>query len=156
LSPRQTVRQIVGEGLELHFPALTAEERYTRIVQVLSEVGLSAQVLDSYPHEFSGGQRQRIAIARAFVLSPKVVILDEPTSALDVSIQKQVLELLVSLQKKFGLSYLLISHDLTVIQALAHRVYVLKDGEIIESGDTEQIIYTPQHPYTQSLVQASL
>jgi len=156
LSPRQTVRQIVGEGLALHFPELTEQERYTRIVQILSEVGLSAQVLDSYPHEFSGGQRQRIAIARAFVLSPKVVILDEPTSALDVSIQKQVLELLVSLQKKFGLSYLLISHDLTVIQALAHRVYVLKDGEIIESGDTAQIIHTPQHPYTQSLVQASL
>ena len=113
-------------------------------------------MLDSYPHEFSGGQRQRIAIARAFVLSPRVVILDEPTSALDVSIQKQVLELLVSLQKKFGLSYLLISHDLTVIQALAHRVYVLKDGEIIESGDTGQVIQQPAHPYTQALVQASL
>ena len=156
LSPRQTVRQIVGEGLELHFPTLTPEQRYERIVQILSEVGLSTNVLDSYPHEFSGGQRQRIAIARAFVLSPKVVILDEPTSALDVSIQKQVLELLVSLQKKFGLSYLLISHDLTVIQALAHRVYVLKDGEIIESGDTEQVIQQPIHPYTQALVQASL
>ncbi|SDK10374.1 microcin C transport system ATP-binding protein [Methylophilus rhizosphaerae] len=156
LSPRQTIRQIVGEGLELHFPELTPEQRYERMVQVLSEVGLSAQVLDSYPHEFSGGQRQRIAIARAFVLSPQVVVLDEPTSALDVSIQKQVLELLVSLQKKFGMSYLLISHDLTVIQALAHRVYVLKDGEIIESGDTEQVIQAPRHPYTKSLVQASL
>jgi microcin C transport system ATP-binding protein len=123
---------------------------------VLSEVGLGADVLDSYPHEFSGGQRQRIAIARAFVLSPKVVILDEPTSALDVSIQKQVLELLVGLQKKLGISYLLISHDLSVIRALAHRVYVLKEGEIIESGDTEQVIHAPQHAYTQSLVQASL
>jgi microcin C transport system ATP-binding protein len=156
LSPRQTVRQIVGEGLALHFPELTLEERYQRIVQVLSEVGLPASVLDSYPHEFSGGQRQRIAIARALVLSPRVVILDEPTSALDVSIQKQVLELLASLQKKYGLSYLLISHDLSVIQALAHRVYVLKDGEIIESGDTDQIIREPRHPYTQALVQASL
>ena len=156
LSPRQTIRQIIGEGLELHFPEMNAEQKYKRIVRILSEVGLPVSVLDSYPHEFSGGQRQRIAIARVFVLSPRVVILDEPTSALDVSIQKQVLELLVSLQKKFGLSYLLISHDLSVIQALAHRVYVLKDGEIVESGDTDQIISNPQHPYTKSLVQATL
>ncbi len=156
LSPRQTIRQIVGEGLALHFPELTAEQQHQRIVQVLSEVGLQAAALDSYPHEFSGGQRQRISIARALILSPRVVILDEPTSALDVSIQKQVLELLVNLQKKYGLSYLLISHDLAVIQALAHRVYVLKDGEIVESGDAEQVIRAPQHPYTQTLVQASL
>ena len=156
LSPRQTIRQIVGEGLALHFPDLTESQRESRIVNVLQEVGLPATALNSYPHEFSGGQRQRIAIARALVLSPRVVILDEPTSALDVSIQNQVLELLVSLQKKYGISYLLISHDLTVINALAHRLYVLKDGEIVESGDTEQVIAHPQHPYTQTLVSASL
>jgi microcin C transport system ATP-binding protein len=156
LSPRQTIRQIVGEGLALHFPDLTESQRESKIVSVLQEVGLPATALNSYPHEFSGGQRQRIAIARALVLSPRVVILDEPTSALDVSIQNQVLELLVSLQKKYGISYLLISHDLTVINALAHRLYVLKDGEIVESGNTEQVIAHPQHPYTQTLVSASL
>ncbi len=156
LSPRQTIKQIVGEGLALHFPDLSEDEQQTKIVDVLREVGLSASILGSYPHEFSGGQRQRIAIARALVLSPRVVILDEPTSALDVSIQNQVLELLVSLQNKYGLSYVLISHDLTVINALAHRLYVLKDGEIVEFGDTEQVIAHPQHPYTQTLVSASL
>jgi microcin C transport system ATP-binding protein len=155
LSPRQTVQQIVGEGLEIHFPRLSAEERRRKVVDGLSDVGLPETALDSYPHEFSGGQRQRIAIARALVISPRVLVLDEPTSALDVSIQKQVLDLLRRLQEKYGLSYLLISHDLSVINALAHRVYVMKDGEIVESGDTEQVIRAPSHPYTQRLVQAS-
>jgi microcin C transport system ATP-binding protein len=126
------------------------------VVDGLADVGLPVTALDSYPHEFSGGQRQRIAIARALVISPRVLVLDEPTSALDVSIQKQVLDLLRRLQEKYGLSYLLISHDLSVINALAHRVYVMKDGEIVESGDTEQVIRAPSHPYTQRLVQASL
>ncbi|ACE85290.1 ABC transporter ATP-binding protein [Cellvibrio japonicus] len=156
LSPRQTIEQIVGEGLHLHFPELSESEHYQRIVDVLRDVGLSESVLDRYPHEFSGGQRQRIAIARAIVLKPKILVLDEPTSALDVSIQNQVLELLVSLQKKYSLSYLLITHDLQVVNALAHRLYVLKDGVIVESGDTEAIIAQPQHTYTQSLIQASL
>jgi microcin C transport system ATP-binding protein len=156
LSPRQTVEQIVGEGLALHFPDLTAAERRKRIVSVLAEVGLPESALGGYPHEFSGGQRQRIAIARALVLEPRVLILDEPTSALDVSIQNQVLQLLVGLQRKYGLSYLLISHDLPVVRALAHRLYVLKDGDIVEEGETEAVIAQPRHPYTQSLVQASL
>ncbi len=156
LSPRQTVQQIVGEGLALHFPELGEQERLERIVAVLAEVGLPASALHSYPHEFSGGQRQRIAIARALVLSPRVLVLDEPTSALDVSIQNQVLELLVSLQKKYGLSYVLISHDLAVVNALAHRLYVLKDGEIVEAGETEAVIAAPRHSYTRQLVQASL
>jgi microcin C transport system ATP-binding protein len=156
LSPRHTVRQIVGEGLDVHFPKLSEQERDDKVERVLGDVGLPPSVLDAYPHEFSGGQRQRIAIARALVISPRVLVLDEPTSALDVSIQSQVLALLLSLQRRYRLSYVLISHDLTVVNALAHRIYVVKDGEIIESGDTEAVINAPQHPYTQRLVKASL
>ncbi len=156
LSPRQTVGQIVEEGLLLHYPQMSREERFERIVDVLDNVGLPLSALSAYPHAFSGGQRQRIAIARALVLKPRVVVLDEPTSALDVSIQNQVLQLLVDLQKKYGLSYLLITHDLQVVNALAHRLYVLKDGVIVESGETERIVADPQHPYTRSLIQASL
>lgn len=155
LSPRRTVEQIVEEGLELHFPELSADERRARVIEVLAEVGLPASVLGRYPHEFSGGQRQRIAIARAIVLKPRLLVLDEPTSALDVSIQNQVLDLLVRLQKKYGLSYLLISHDIAVVNALAHRIYVLKDGDVVEEGETTTVISQPQHPYTQRLVQAS-
>jgi len=156
LSPRLTIERIVGEGLALHFPELSAQQRRKRVVDVLAEVGIPVTALGAYPHQFSGGQRQRIAIARAIVLNPKVVILDEPTSALDVSIQKQVLELLVHLQNKFHLSYVLISHDLSVVRALAHRIYVLHDGVIVERGDTESVIAQPQHAYTQRLVSASL
>jgi microcin C transport system ATP-binding protein len=156
LSPRQTVEQIVGEGLALHFPELGKAQRHAKIVDVLAEVGLPASALSSYPHEFSGGQRQRIAIARTLVLNPRVLILDEPTSALDVSIQNQVLRLLVRLQQKHGLSYVLITHDLAVVNALAHRLYVMHEGEIVESGDTEAVIANPRHPYTQRLVRASL
>ncbi|TBU94012.1 ABC transporter ATP-binding protein, partial [Phytopseudomonas dryadis] len=148
LSPRQSIERIIGEGLALHFPELTDEERHLRILDVLAEVGLPRSALRRYPHEFSGGQRQRIAIARAIVLQPQVLVLDEPTSALDVSIQKQILELLVRLQRKYRLSYLLISHDLAVVNALAHRLYVLKDGEIVEEGDTPEVIAHPRHPYT--------
>ncbi|MDQ8035943.1 MAG: dipeptide ABC transporter ATP-binding protein [Pedobacter sp.] len=155
LSPRRTVEQIVEEGLALHFPELSADERRARVIEVLAEVGLPASVLGRYPHEFSGGQRQRIAIARAIVLKPRLLVLDEPTSALDVSIQNQVLDLLVRLQKKYGLSYLLISHDIAVVNALAHRIYVLKDGDVVEEGETTAVINQPQHPYTQRLVQAS-
>ncbi len=156
LSPRRTIEQIVGEGLALHYPQLDEAQQRQRIVDVLAEVGLSAAVLQRYPHEFSGGQRQRIAIARALVLEPEVLVLDEPTSALDVSIQNQVLQLLSGLQKKYGLSYLLITHDLSVVNALAHRLYVMKDGVIVEEGETSAVINHPQHPYTRSLVQAAL
>ncbi|HSC89889.1 MAG TPA: dipeptide ABC transporter ATP-binding protein [Polyangiaceae bacterium] len=155
LSPRQTVRQIVGEGLRVHRQELTAAEVEQRVVRALDDVGLGIESLDSFPHEFSGGQRQRIAIARALVLEPQVLILDEPTSALDLSIQRQVLDLLVRIQRRYGIAYRLISHDLAVINALAHRVYVLRAGRVLESGDTEAVIRTPRDPYTRALIQAS-
>lgn len=155
LSPRATIRETVSEGLELHYPDMPREERERRVADVLADVGLPLSVLDAYPHQFSGGQRQRIAIARALVIAPRLLVLDEPTSALDVSIQKQVLDLLLRLQKKYQLSYLLITHDLSVVNAMAHRVYVVKDGHIVEDGDTEAVITAPRHPYTRRLVQAS-
>ena len=156
LSPRMSVEQIVGEGLQIHFPSLNKVQRRERIVKMLDEVGLTADMLTRYPHEFSGGQRQRIAIARVVILEPKLILLDEPTSALDVTVQKQVLELLRSLQIKHGISYLFITHDLKVIRAMAHRVLVMRGGSVVESGDTGQLFTTPRHEYTQTLLQASL
>src|SRR5213079_2942756 len=145
LSPRLTIEQIVGEGLEIHEPQLDEAQRRERILAALLDVGLTEagraeSLLDRYPHEFSGGQRQRIAIARALIVKPKVVVLDEPTSALDVTIQKQVLELLGGLQRKYGLSYILVTHDIDVVRAMAHRVMVMKDSRIVESGPLEQIL----------------
>ncbi|MBR8316915.1 ABC transporter ATP-binding protein [Burkholderia dolosa] len=154
LSPRHTIEWIVGEGLELHRPDLTADARRAKSLAVLREVGLDRTVLHRYPHEFSGGQRQRIAIARALVLEPRILILDEPTSALDVSIQQQVLKLLANLQQKYNLGYVFISHDLEVIGAMAHRVAVMQGGAIVESGDVADIFEKPSHPYTQKLLKA--
>ncbi|WP_454805897.1 ABC transporter ATP-binding protein [Paraburkholderia fungorum] len=155
LSPRQTIERIVGEGLALHRPQMSKEARRDKVVSVLREVGLDRTVLYRYPHEFSGGQRQRIAIARALVLEPRILILDEPTSALDVSIQQQVLKLLAGLQQKYNLGFVFISHDLAVIGAMAHRVAVMQNGSIVESGDVEQIFATPAHPYTRKLLKAA-
>jgi len=176
LSPRLNIEQIVGEGLLIHEPLLSVEQRRTRVLQALHEVGLLPEAptvdaqgapnaqgqhnqallrwLQRYPHEFSGGQRQRIAIARALILQPRLLVLDEPTSALDVTVQQQVLELLLRLQRQHGLSYLLITHDLDVIWALAHHVMVLQGGAVVEQGSAEQVLQSPQHPYTQSLLQA--
>jgi microcin C transport system ATP-binding protein len=161
LSPRMTIERIVGEGLETHMPELTRQERRQRILAMLAEVGLSeadgiTDVLTRYPHEFSGGQRQRIAIARAVVLRPEVLVLDEPTSALDVSVQQQVLKLLGALQVKYGMSYVFISHDLAVVRAMAHRVLVMKDGEIVEQGEAEALFAAPVQPYTRTLLAAAL
>ncbi|SDB97933.1 ABC transporter ATP-binding protein [Paraburkholderia lycopersici] len=155
LSPRQTVERIVGEGLALHRPDLSADERRKRIVGVLREVGLDRTALQRYPHEFSGGQRQRIAIARTLVVEPRVIVLDEPTSALDVSIQQQVLRLLTDLQRKYNLGYVFISHDLAVIGAMAHRVAVMQNGAIVEAGEVSSIFDRPTHPYTQKLLKAA-
>ena len=159
LSPRLTIEQIVGEGLEIHEPQLDQASRRERILKALLDVGLteggSAEpLLERYPHEFSGGQRQRIAIARALIVQPKVVVLDEPTSALDVTIQKQVLELLGELQKKYGLSYILVTHDIEVVRAMAHRVMVMKDSRIVESGTLDDVIGHPRSDYTRTLIAA--
>jgi microcin C transport system ATP-binding protein len=160
LSPRMTVGRIVGEGLELHRPELDRAGRDALVVAMLDEVGLGAasglaDVPGRYPHEFSGGQRQRIAIARAVVLRPEVLVLDEPTSALDVSVQQQVLALLVDLQRRHGMSYVFISHDLAVVRAMSHRVMVMKEGVVIEAGDAEAVFASPREPYTRALLDAA-
>ena len=159
LSPRMTVEEIVGEGLLVHEPSLSLEQRRERVVRVLDEVGLAeAQfpgLLGRYPHEFSGGQRQRLAIARALIVEPQLLVLDEPTSALDVTIQQQVLRLLQRLQRERGLSYLLITHDVDVIWAMAHDVLVMKDGKVVESGRVDEVLQNPRDPYTRTLVAAA-
>ncbi|MDM0111171.1 dipeptide ABC transporter ATP-binding protein [Variovorax sp. J22R133] len=160
LSPRMTIEEIVGEGLAVHAPELDAARRRQRVATALADVGMDESqfpgLLGRYPHEFSGGQRQRIAIARALIVDPQLLILDEPTSALDVTIQKQVLGLLQRLQRERGLSYLLITHDVEVIRAMAHRVLVMKDGVVLEAGDVEQVLDAPQDPYTRKLVAAAM
>ncbi|MGV8831198.1 MAG: ABC transporter ATP-binding protein [Devosia sp.] len=155
LSPRLSVDQIIGEGLAVHQPHLSAAERDARVVTALEEVGLPPETRFRYPHEFSGGQRQRIAIARAMVLSPKFVVLDEPTSALDVSIQAQVVDLLRDLQNRHGLTYMFISHDLKVVRALANRLIVMRDGKIVEQGDAADVFAAPKSDYTRTLMAAA-
>jgi len=155
LSPRLTIGDIVAEGLRVH-QRLSADEQKSRVRRVLEEVGLPADIVNRYPHEFSGGQRQRIAIARALILEPKMIVLDEPTSALDRSVQVQIVDLLRNLQRTHGLSYLFISHDLAVVRAMSHRVVVMHEGSIVEAGPAAEILSTPKHPYTQRLVQSAL
>jgi oligopeptide transport system ATP-binding protein len=155
LSPRLTVGQIVTEGLLVHEPGLSRAERDRRAAQALAEVQLDPAMQNRYPHEFSGGQRQRIAIARTMILKPKVVALDEPTSALDRSVQKEIVELLRSLQEAHGLSYLFISHDLAVVRAMADEVIVMKEGRVVERGCTETVFAEPKDPYTRTLMAAA-
>ncbi|WP_346798296.1 dipeptide ABC transporter ATP-binding protein [Halomonas sp. Bachu 37] len=155
LSPRMSVFDIVSEGLRFHFPRLTTQEIAQRVKATLEEVGLPESCASRYPHEFSGGQRQRIAVARAIILEPELIVLDEPTSALDRSVQKQLITLLRELQRRHGLSYLFISHDLAVVRAMAHRILVLKEGQVVEEGECLEVLENPQRPYTRQLVTAA-
>jgi oligopeptide/dipeptide ABC transporter ATP-binding protein len=151
LNPRMTVRQLVGEPLLVHHKASgTALER--QVAEMMALVGLKPEFVNRFPHEFSGGQRQRIGIARALILRPRLLILDEPTSALDVSVQAQVLNLLIDLQQKLGLTYLLITHDLSVVHYLCDHTALLYLGAIVERGTLDQVMRHPQHPYTQALL----
>jgi peptide/nickel transport system ATP-binding protein len=159
LDPRQKVLRIVTEPLHSTLnsgsgQSLSAQDLKDRATQALAEVGLRASDLDKYPHEFSGGQRQRIAIARALITRPSLIVADEPVSALDVSVQAQVLNLMMDLQDRFGLSYLFVSHDLAVVNLMCDDVIVLQHGQVVEAGSADDIFQRPQHSYTQALLSA--
>ena len=154
LSPRMTIRQILSEGI-VEYENISSSKLNERCELLIKEVGLDPIMLDRYPHQFSGGQRQRIAIARALSLRPKMIIFDEPTSALDVIVQKNILDLIVSLQEKYSISYVFITHDLKVIRAISHRTYVLRDAEIVESNLTEDLLSSPSNEYTKKLIDSS-
>ncbi len=154
LSPRMTCAEIITEGLDVHgLPS--GQSREAVVAEIMTEVGLDPVTMHRYPHEFSGGQRQRIAIARAMILRPKLLVLDEPTSALDMTVQQQIVELLRDLQRKHKLAYLFISHDLRVVRALAHKVMVMKSGDVVEQGDVDQVFDAPQTEYTRALMAAA-
>jgi oligopeptide/dipeptide ABC transporter ATP-binding protein len=154
LNPRMTVADIVGEPLDIHKLAKNKKERNEKVREILENVGLGAEYMHRYPHEFSGGQRQRIGVARALAVDPKLIIADEPVSALDVSVQAQVVNLLQDLQKEFGLTYLFIAHDLSVVKHISDRVAVMYLGKIVELTDKKELFKNPIHPYTQSLLSA--
>lgn len=154
LSPRMSIEQIIAEGLSVHGLEAGRDERQM-VSEIMIEVGLDPQLMDRYPHEFSGGQRQRIAIARAMILRPKLLVLDEPTSALDMTVQVQIVDLLRDLQRKHGLAYLFISHDLRVVRAMAHKVMVMKQGDVVEMGDGDKIFDAPETDYTKALMAAA-
>ncbi len=155
LNPRMTVRETVGEAIRIHRLASTRAEEQSRIEQLLERVGLRPDVMDRFPHEFSGGQRQRIGIARALAVEPDFIVCDEPVSALDVSIQAQIVNLLVELQETLGVAYLFVSHDLTLVQHVSHRVAVMYLGKIVELADADSLYEHPRHPYTRALLAAA-
>jgi microcin C transport system ATP-binding protein len=152
LNPSMTVEDIIGEGLQLHYPEMPRVKQRDTIINTLCDVGLSGQILDRLPHEISGGQRQRVAFARALALKPKLIVLDEPTSSLDRFIQMQLIELLRNIQKTHNIAYLFISHDMEVVRALSHYVFVMRDGRIVEHGSARAIFENPKHSYTQILI----
>jgi ABC-type oligopeptide transport system ATPase subunit len=152
LNPRLQVVTTVTEPLVIHRPELSASERRDIAAGLLERVGLKAEHLDRYPHQFSGGQRQRLAIARALALNPKIIVADEPVSALDVSIRAQVIKLMGQLQQELGLAYLFISHDMAVVEQMSHRVAVMYMGRIVEIGPSADVLNRPRHPYTRRLL----
>jgi peptide/nickel transport system ATP-binding protein/oligopeptide transport system ATP-binding protein len=154
LNPRHTIFQIVGEALEIHFPAMGRSERGDRVAELMKQVGLNPAMMERYPHEFSGGQRQRIGIARALAVKPKFIVCDEPVSALDVSVQAQIVNLLQDLQAELGLTYLFIAHDLAVVEHMSDQVLVMYRGKIVESATADAIYEAPQHEYTKKLLAA--
>ena len=154
LNPRFTIGEIVGEALEIHFPKMTLSDRVDRVAELLKLVGLKAEMMRRYPHEFSGGQRQRIGIARALAVEPRFIVCDEPVSALDVSVQAQIVNLLQDLQEQFGIAYLFIAHDLAVVEHISDHVLVMHHGKIVESAPAAEIYNNPQHEYTKTLLAA--
>jgi peptide/nickel transport system ATP-binding protein/oligopeptide transport system ATP-binding protein len=154
LNPRMTIGAILAEPLEIHFPTMTRDERRDRVAELLKLVGLPADAMGRYPHEFSGGQRQRIGIARALAVKPKFIVCDEPVSALDVSVQAQIVNLLQDLQEQLGVAYLFIAHDLAVVEHVSDHVIVMHHGKIVESAPAGEIYANPQHDYTKKLLSA--